>query len=87
MIRKLTFTRDGHVFDAPVSWIQTDGVEAVLSGREVVFDLFDVVFKQAKETILFKKRRDSEAKPSAAPFGSITPPAPAWPPCRVARRC
>jgi hypothetical protein len=56
VIRNLTFTLDGHTFKAPVGWIQTDGVEDILLGREVVFDLFDVEFKQADETILFKMR-------------------------------
>jgi Aspartyl protease len=56
VIRNLTFTLDGHTFKAPVGWIQTDGVEDILLGREVVFDLFDVEFKQAEETILFKRR-------------------------------
>jgi hypothetical protein len=28
-------------------------------GREVVFDLFDIEFKQAEEKILFKKRSSS----------------------------
>jgi predicted aspartyl protease len=56
VIRSLTFSLDGHVFEAPVGWIQTDGVDDILLGREVVFDLFDVEFKQAEETIIFKKR-------------------------------
>ncbi len=58
VIRSLTFTLDGHSFKAPVGWIQTDGVEDILLGREVVFDLFDVEFKQAEETIIFKKRSE-----------------------------
>jgi hypothetical protein len=56
VIRNLTFDIDGHIFKAPVGWIQTEGVDDVLLGREVVFDIFDVEFKQAEELILFKRR-------------------------------
>jgi Aspartyl protease len=58
VVRNLTFKLDGHVFKAPVGWILTEGVQDILLGREVVFDLFDVEFKQAEELILFKKRTD-----------------------------
>ncbi len=58
VIKNLTFNLDGHVFKAPVGWIQTEGVEDILLGREVVFDLFDVEFKQTDEVIIFKKRVD-----------------------------
>jgi hypothetical protein len=47
---------DGHIFTAPVAWAQTDFCEEILLGREVVFDLFDIEFKQADETIIFKRR-------------------------------
>lgn len=59
VIRNLTFDLDGHVFKAPVGWIQTEGVEDILMGREVIFDLFDVEFKQKDELILFKRRTDT----------------------------
>jgi hypothetical protein len=59
VIKNLTFNIDGHIFKAPVGWVQTEEVEDILLGREVVFDLFDVEFKQAEETIIFKKRKDT----------------------------
>jgi hypothetical protein len=59
VIKNLMFNIDNHIFKAPVGWIQTEEVEDVLLGREIVFDLFDVEFKQADETIVFKKREDS----------------------------
>jgi len=34
-------------------------VEDILLGGEVVFDLFDVEFKQVDETIIFKKRKNT----------------------------
>jgi hypothetical protein len=59
VVRNLTFNIDGHTFKAPVGWLQTDDVEDILLGREVVFDVFDVEFKQAEELILFKKRSEA----------------------------
>jgi hypothetical protein len=58
VIKNLTFNIDGHVFKAPVGWVQTEDVEDILLGREVVFDLFDFEFKQVDEVIIFKKRVD-----------------------------
>ncbi len=55
IIKNLTLNIDGHVFKAPVGWVLTDGVDDILLGREVVFDIFDVEFKQSKQIILFKQ--------------------------------
>ncbi len=60
VIKNLTFNIDEHIFKAPVGWIQTEEVEDILLGREVVFDIFDIEFKQSEETIIFKKRPDKE---------------------------
>jgi hypothetical protein len=38
---------------------QTDFCDEILVGREVVFDLFDIEFKQADERIIFKWRPQS----------------------------
>jgi len=54
--RDIEIELDGHIFTAPVAWAQTDFCEEILLGREVVFDLFDIEFKQADETIIFKRR-------------------------------
>ncbi len=40
----------------PVAWIQDGRYKEMIIGREVVFDTFDIEFKQAEETIIFKKR-------------------------------
>jgi hypothetical protein len=45
------------VIKAPVAWIQDDKYKEMIIGREVVFDAFDIEFKQADETIIFKKRK------------------------------
>ncbi len=41
---------------APVAWAQTDNCEEIILGREVVFDVFDIKFKQGEEMIIFKWR-------------------------------
>jgi Retroviral aspartyl protease. len=56
LLRQVEIQLDGHVFTAPFAWAQTDFCEEILLGREVVFDLFDIEFKQAEETIVFKWR-------------------------------
>jgi hypothetical protein len=45
-----------HIFSAPIAWLQNENCEEILLGREVVFDLFDIEFKQAEEKIIFKHR-------------------------------
>ena len=56
LLRDIEIELDGHTFTAPVAWAQTDFCEEILLGREVVFDLFDIEFKQAEEIIIFKRR-------------------------------
>jgi len=56
VLRNIEMQLDSHTFTAPVAWVQTDGCEDIILGREVVFDLFDIEFKQAEESIIFKKR-------------------------------
>ncbi|MEG4280756.1 DUF5678 domain-containing protein [Microcoleus sp. MON1_C1] len=56
LLRDIEIELDGHIFTAPVAWAQTDACQEILLGREVVFDLFDIEFKQAEETIIFKRR-------------------------------
>lgn len=57
VIRELDFTIDGHIFKAPVGWLQTEITDApLLLGREVIFDLFNIEFIQAEEQIKFKWR-------------------------------
>jgi hypothetical protein len=54
--RNVTMTVGGRTFDAPILWAQVDNVPAIL-GREVIFDLFDVEFRQADRRVIFRWRR------------------------------
>lgn len=56
LLRNLKIEIDSHQFTAPVAWIQNEDCEEALLGREIVFDLFDIEFKQAEESIIFKWR-------------------------------
>ena len=47
---------DGHRFINRFAWIQNPEFDDMIIGREIVFDLFDIEFKQADEEIIFKKR-------------------------------
>ncbi|MEG3862559.1 retropepsin-like domain-containing protein [Microcoleus sp. herbarium12] len=59
VIRNIEMTIDGHGFIAPVAWLQTNtGGEQLLLGREVVFDRFNIEFRQAEEQVLFTWRED-----------------------------
>ena len=49
LLRQIKIQLDGHIFPAPVPWAQTDFCQEIVLGREVVFDLFDIGFKQAEE--------------------------------------
>ncbi len=40
----------------PVAWVQEPTFADVILGRAVIFDLFDITFKQAEETIIFVPR-------------------------------
>jgi Aspartyl protease len=40
----------------PVAWVQDNRFNEMIIGREVVFDNFDIEFKQADEEIIFKYR-------------------------------
>jgi hypothetical protein len=59
VLRQVEMQIDDHIFSAPIAWLQNETCQEVLLGREVVFDLFDIEFKQAEEKILFKHRQIS----------------------------
>jgi hypothetical protein len=59
LLRDVEMAIDSHVILAPMAWLQTDESEEILLGREVVFDGFDIEFKQTEETIVFKFRGDA----------------------------
>ena len=49
---------DGHSITAPIAWLPTEQIADNLIGREVVFDAFDIEFKQTAREIIFKYRGD-----------------------------
>ena len=54
-------TIDEQSFIAPVAWLQSNtGGEQLFLGREVVFDKFNIEFRQADEQIIFTWREESE---------------------------
>ena len=57
VLRSIEMDIDGHPFVAPVAWLQDEGdAEEMILGREVVFDRFNIEFRQADEQILFHWR-------------------------------
>lgn len=62
--RNIEMNIDGHSFIAPVAWLQSNtGGEQLLLGREVVFDKFNIEFRQADEEIIFTLREDLNVVP------------------------
>ncbi|MGF2036266.1 MAG: retropepsin-like domain-containing protein [Nostoc sp. CmiVER01] len=60
VLRNVEMTIDEHSFIATVAWLQTNtGGEQLLLGREVVFDKFNIEFRQADEQIIFTWRGDN----------------------------
>ncbi len=56
VIRQVEMEIEGFSFKAPVAWFLYEHCDDLLLGREIVFDLFDIEFKQAEQKIIFKKR-------------------------------
>lgn len=56
VLRRLEMTIDGYSFVAPVAWLQNPTEDVILLGREVVFDKFNIEFRQADEEIIFTWR-------------------------------
>jgi len=60
VLREIEMTIDKHSFIATVAWLQSPiDVEQLLLGREVVFDKFNIEFRQAEEKIIFTWREDN----------------------------
>lgn len=60
--RNVEMTIDGNTFIAPVAWLQTNtGAEQLLLGREVIFDKFNIEFRQADEQIIFTWRENLQS--------------------------
>jgi Aspartyl protease len=47
---------DGYSCNTPVAWVVDEHISEMIIGREIIFDQFDIEFKQADEEIIFKKR-------------------------------
>ena len=57
VLRKLNYEIDGHLIkNVPTAWILDEDCDDIILGREVIFDAFDIEFKQAEETINFTYR-------------------------------
>jgi Aspartyl protease len=54
VLRQVELVVAGTVLSAPVAWLQSDIDSDVLLGRAVIFDIFDVEFKQTKREIIFR---------------------------------
>jgi hypothetical protein len=54
VMRDIEMTINEKQFVAPVAWLQSDtGAAQLLLGREVVFDKFNIEFRQSEEKIIF----------------------------------
>jgi hypothetical protein len=60
VLRRIEMTIDGRTFIAPVAWLQNNTADVMLLGREVVFDKFNIEFRQADEEIVLTWRGDSQ---------------------------
>ena len=60
--RDISVTIDGYTITAPVAWILEGTNQEEIIGRQVVFDQFDIEFKQAEEQIIFRFRGDQPVK-------------------------
>lgn len=56
LMRDYEIEIDGNRFINKFAWLQDPEFDDMIIGREIVFDLFDIEFKQADEEIIFKKR-------------------------------
>ena len=50
----MLFRSDGQTLMVPTAWIQNNVADVMILGREVVFDKFNIEFRQADEEIIFQ---------------------------------
>ncbi|MBC6473131.1 MAG: retropepsin-like domain-containing protein [Hormoscilla sp. GM102CHS1] len=60
VLRRVEMAIDGYSFTAPFAWLQNNKTDVMLLGREVVFDKFNIEFRQAEEEIIFTWREGSQ---------------------------
>ena len=53
VIRKLEITIDNYTLQAPVAWVQNQECTDEIIGRLIVFDYFNIDFRQSEEKIVF----------------------------------
>jgi hypothetical protein len=58
LLKRVEVSIDGHTLTVPIAWIQTDDAVEYLLGRDIIFDRFDIEFKQRDRQIIFKYRDD-----------------------------
>ena len=58
VLRRVEIFIDSYSLTVPIAWLQTDDAVECLLGREVIFDRFDIEFKQRDRQIVFKYRID-----------------------------
>jgi hypothetical protein len=63
ILRQIVVKIDEVTATVPVAWVQEPNFTDIIIGRAVVFDLFDITFKQAEETIIFVPREANRNKP------------------------
>jgi len=54
-LREIEIEINGHKFLVPVAWLVDDKINDMIIGREVIFDIFNIEFRQSEEKIIFKK--------------------------------
>ncbi|MBL0110178.1 MAG: retropepsin-like domain-containing protein [Saprospiraceae bacterium] len=58
VLRNIEMIIEEPTFKAPIAWLLNPECVNILLGREVVFDQFNIEFRQKDEVIIFKKRDD-----------------------------
>ena len=62
VIRRLDCEIDNNIIkNVPTAWALDKDCDDIILGREVIFDAFDIEFKQAEETIIFTFREESKS--------------------------
>jgi len=56
VLKNIKIEIDGASLQIPVAWLQGKEGSDVIIGREVIFVMFDIEFKQKEEKIIFTKR-------------------------------
>ncbi len=55
LLRKFAIEIENLRFENIFAWLQDDRIDEMIIGRETVFDLFDIEFRQAEEKVIFRQ--------------------------------